>query len=78
MSGLLMRLVDRWPRWFPRYELQSPLRPLEANGSLGLARIPDRSILLHLLLQLRPTGDPPIEALNQAARNAAALSLALS
>jgi hypothetical protein len=27
MSGLLMRLVDRWPRWFPRREFQTTKRP---------------------------------------------------
>jgi len=45
MSGLLVRLVDRWPRWFPRREFQTRQRPLQANGSHGLSRTSDRSIL---------------------------------
>ena len=54
MSGLLMRLVDRWPRWFPRREFQTRQRPLQANGSHGVSRTSDRSILpSDLLLQLR-------------------------
>jgi hypothetical protein len=54
MSGLLMRLVDRWPRWFPRREFQTLQRPLQANGSHGVSRTSDRSILpSDLLLQLR-------------------------
>src|SRR5882757_7484945 len=27
MSGLLMRSVDRWPRWLPRREFQTTTRP---------------------------------------------------
>ena len=54
MSGLLMRSVDRWPRWFPRREFQTPQRPLQASGSHGVSRTSDRSILpSDLLLQLR-------------------------
>jgi hypothetical protein len=54
MSGLFMRLVDRWPRWFPRREFQTLQRPLQANGSHGVSRTSDRSILpSDLLLQLR-------------------------
>src|SRR5215475_3803249 len=36
MSGLLVRLVGRSPRWFPRREFQSTTRPCLADGSHGL------------------------------------------
>src|SRR2546429_7378849 len=54
MSGVDAVTLDRWPRWFPRRELQTTTRPSSANGSHGLSRTSDRSILPSaLLLQLR-------------------------
>src|SRR5882724_6950967 len=45
MSGLLMRLVAAGQDGFPRREFQTLQRPLRANGSHGLSRTLDRSIL---------------------------------
>jgi len=45
MSGLLVRLVDRWPRWFSATRVPNTPATLSANGSHGLSRILDRSIL---------------------------------
>jgi len=45
MSGLLMRLVAAGQDGFPRREFQTRQRPLRANGSHGLSRTSDRSIL---------------------------------
>src|ERR1700694_800027 len=54
MSGLLMRSVTAGQDGFPRREFQTRQRPLRANGSHGLSRTLDRSILPPaLLLQLR-------------------------
>jgi hypothetical protein len=35
---------ERWPRWFPRCEFQTPKRPLAASGKHGVSRVLDRSI----------------------------------
>ena len=53
MSGLLMRLVTAGQDGFPRREFQTRQRPLQANGSHGVSRTLDRSILPSALLQLR-------------------------
>jgi hypothetical protein len=45
MSGLLMRLVTAGQDGFPRREFQTSQRPLQANGSHGVSRTLDRSIL---------------------------------
>jgi len=55
MSGLLMRsLWTAGQDGFPRREFQTHRRPLRANGSHGVSRTSDRSILPSaVLLQLR-------------------------
>jgi hypothetical protein len=35
---------ERWPRWFPRCEFQTPKRPLAASGKHGVSRVLDRLI----------------------------------
>jgi len=55
MSGLLMRsLWTAGQDGFPRREFQTHRRPVRANGSHGVSRTSDRSILPSaVLLQLR-------------------------
>jgi len=54
MSGLLMRSLTAGQDGFPRREFQTRQRPLRANGSHGVSRTSDRSILPSaVLLQLR-------------------------
>jgi hypothetical protein len=45
MSHLLMRLLTAGQDGFQRHEFQTRQRPLQANGSHGLSRTSDRSIL---------------------------------